>query len=157
MVVVLHSWRRAKKKKGKQATPCAADLVATSSNALRDGANALRPVELRHPMASFDAQRRFSRGVVVCSPQDITSLAARHFSAAHSYKLFAWTFVFLLGLSRALEMAARVASIVFCFLLWPCVAHAESVGDGPSFMMVSGISSSEEMCVTAADGARSTD
>ena len=50
------------------------------------------------------------------------------------------------------RMPARALSISVCFLLWPCAAHAGSVGDGPSFMMVSGISSSEEMCLTAADG-----
>ena len=54
-------------------------------------------------------------------------------------------------------MPARALSISVCFLLWPCVAHAGSVGDGPSFMMVSGISSSEEMCLTAADGVHSNE
>ncbi len=54
-------------------------------------------------------------------------------------------------------MPARALSISVCFLLWPCLAHAGSVGDGPSFMMVSGISSSEEMCLTAADGVHSNE
>ena len=51
-------------------------------------------------------------------------------------------------------MPMRALSISVSFLLWACAAYAGTAADGPSFMMISGISSSEEMCLTAADGAR---
>ena len=38
------------------------------------------------------------------------------------------------------------------FSLWVCVANAKAAADNPTFMMVSGISASEEMCLTAANG-----
>ena len=37
-------------------------------------------------------------------------------------------------------------------LLFVCAAHAKATADNPTFMMVSGISASEEMCLTAANG-----
>ena len=53
------------------------------------------------------------------------------------------------------SMPMRAVSISVNCLLWLGAAHAGSGADNPSFMMVSGISASDEMCLTAADGARS--
>ena len=44
----------------------------------------------------------------------------------------------------------RACSLV---LLCACVANARTVAENPSFMMVSGITATEEMCLAVADGA----
>lgn len=48
----------------------------------------------------------------------------------------------------------KAVNIYLFFLFWAGVAHAGSKADNPSFMMVSGISAADEMCLTAADGTR---
>ena len=45
-----------------------------------------------------------------------------------------------------------VWSVCAFLSLWSAMANAKALADSPTFMMVSGISSSEEMCLTAANG-----
>jgi len=54
-------------------------------------------------------------------------------------------------------MPALTVGVPVCFLFWSSLSHAVAVSDGPSFMMISGISASEEMCLTAADGRHRAD
>merc|ERR1719262_1274667 len=49
-------------------------------------------------------------------------------------------------------MTERMTRLAIACLFLSCGARAGAAGDSPSFMMVSGISASEEMCLTAADG-----
>jgi hypothetical protein len=49
-------------------------------------------------------------------------------------------------------VSALAVSFPVCLLFWSSLVHGAAVSGGPSFMMISGISASEEMCLTAADG-----
>ena len=130
----------------------AVDLAATSSNArcaVKNIANVLwslfRSHVLMHGLIFF----------LWTGTRDVTAgfhMVATHWSGARSYGFFAAGIESGSGI-----MSMSAVSISVCFLLWPGVVHAGSVADSPSFMMVSGISSSEEMCLTAADGARSNE
>merc|ERR1719326_1833125 len=46
----------------------------------------------------------------------------------------------------------QIVKVSIACLFLSCEVYAGTLGENPSFMMVSGISSSEEMCLTAADG-----
>lgn len=54
--------------------------------------------------------------------------------------------------SRELTDMIQMVRVSIACLLLSCGARAGAAGDSPSFMMVSGISASDEMCLTAADG-----
>jgi hypothetical protein len=58
------------------------------------------------------------------------------------------------GAEKLRDMTARIAGVSAAWLVLLCGACAGAVSDSPSFMLVGGISASEEMCLTAADGTR---